>query len=158
MHSGDETVWKYIGNYFLVYQWTSHFLLLSPELQESFWSWNFWCTNRKIWAFIWHQKCTTSGWALGDENVIGTSSFNLIEIVGWNDLNSYWPKWQNGIGQMAIEQNGIGWNRLWSKWHWPKWLLVKLWSGPSGVGRSSIGRSLNYFVNNYIESTKYSWF
>ena len=49
--------------------------VISPKLQR-IWSWNFGFAIRKIWAFIWYQKYTTSGWALGDENVIGIRSFN----------------------------------------------------------------------------------
>ena len=34
------------------------------------WSSNFGEIMRQLWAFIWHQKSTTSGCSLGDENVI----------------------------------------------------------------------------------------
>ena len=51
---GMRLLWKYI-NYFLVYQLTSHFFVISPKLQR-IWSWNLGFANRQIWAFIWYQK------------------------------------------------------------------------------------------------------
>ena len=39
---------------------------------------NFGFANRKLWAFIWYQKCTTFDWALGDKNVIGLRSFKCV--------------------------------------------------------------------------------
>ena len=71
---GMRLLWKYIRNYFLVYQLTSHFF---PKLQRIL-SWNFGFVTRKIWAFIWYQKnVLLSGWTLGDENVIGIRSFKF---------------------------------------------------------------------------------
>ena len=67
---GMRLLWKYIRNYFLVYQLTSHFLsylqnykefeaeILDLQLENNGLSFDI-------------KKCTTSGWSLGDENVIG---------------------------------------------------------------------------------------
>ena len=52
---GMRLLWKYKRNYFLVYQLTSHFFVISPKLKR-IWSWNFGFATRKIWAFIWCQK------------------------------------------------------------------------------------------------------
>ena len=52
---GMRLLWKYIRNYFLVYQLTSHFSVISPKLQRV-WSWNFGFATRKIQTFIWYQK------------------------------------------------------------------------------------------------------
>ena len=65
---------KYIRNYLLVYQLDFTFSAISPKLQ-GVWRWNFRFAVRKIWAFIWNQKYTTSVWARGDENVIGIRAF-----------------------------------------------------------------------------------
>ena len=64
---GMRLIWKYIRNYFLVYQLISLFLYLQPE---------------KYGLSFDIKKCTTSGWALGDENVIGIRAFNLF----WNAI------------------------------------------------------------------------
>ena len=52
---GMRLLWKYIRNYFLVYQLISRFLLYLQNYKE-IWSWNFGFAIRKIWAFIWYQK------------------------------------------------------------------------------------------------------
>ena len=78
---GMRLLWKYIRNYFLVYQLIPHFLLyLLNYIVQRIWRWNFGFAIRKIRAFIWYQKYTTSGWALGDENVIGIRAFKVREF------------------------------------------------------------------------------
>ena len=75
---GMRLLWKYIRNYFLVYQLTSHF---SSYLQ------NYKEFEAEILDLQLEQyglpldikKCTTSGWALGDEDVIGIRSFKPFE-------------------------------------------------------------------------------
>ena len=79
------------------------------------WSRNFGVTMRKIWAFIWQQKSITSGWALGDENSMGTYHFKelnmlktgctikkknsvIVRIPNHHDwvlwiLHNFWKKW-----------------------------------------------------------------
>ena len=73
---GDEAIMKIHKKLFSVIPINFIFSVISPKLQRV-WSWNFGFATRKIWAFIWYiKKCTTSGWALGDENVIGIRAFN----------------------------------------------------------------------------------
>ena len=72
---GMRLIWKYIRNYFQVYQLISHFLSYLQNYKEF---------NAKIldlqpekYGLSFDIKiCTTSGWALGDENVIGIRAFN----------------------------------------------------------------------------------
>ena len=75
---GMRLIWKYIRNYFLVYQLISHFLSYLQNYKEF---------NAKILDLQPEKyglsfdikKCTTSGWALGDENVIGIRAFKMWE-------------------------------------------------------------------------------
>ena len=74
---GMRLIWKYIRNYFLEYQLISHFLSYLQNYKEF---------NAKIldlqpkkYGLSFHiKKCTTSGWALGDENVIGKRAFKVL--------------------------------------------------------------------------------
>ena len=71
---GMRLLWKYIRNYFLVYHLISHFLLYIQNYKEF---------DAEIRDLQWEKyglsfdvkKYTTSGWALGDENVIGIRAF-----------------------------------------------------------------------------------
>ena len=79
---GMRLLWKYIRKYFLVYQLTSHLLsyfknykkfeakILDLQLEKYGLSFDI-------------KKCTTSGWAPGDENVIGIRSFNFYADRPW---------------------------------------------------------------------------
>ena len=72
---GMRLLWKYIRNYFLVYHLTSHFLLYlqnCKELEAEILDLQL----EKYGLSFDIKKYTTSGWALGDENVIGIRSFN----------------------------------------------------------------------------------
>ena len=73
---GMRLLWKYIRNYFLVYQLTSHFLSYLQNYQE-FEAEILDLQLEKYGLSLDIKKCTTSGWALGDENVIGIRSFNF---------------------------------------------------------------------------------
>ena len=66
---------KYIRNYLLVYQLTSHFL---PYLQnyKEFEGEISDLQLEKYGLSFETKKYTTSGWAQGDENVIGIRAFN----------------------------------------------------------------------------------
>ena len=73
---GMRLLWKYIRNYFLVYHLISHFLLylhnhkeFEPEILD--------LQLEKYELSFDIKKYTTSGWALGDENVIGIRSFKF---------------------------------------------------------------------------------
>ena len=72
---GMRLWWKYIRNYLLVYQLTSHFL---PYLQnyKEFEGEISDLQLEKYGLSFETKKYTTSGWARGDENVIGIRAFN----------------------------------------------------------------------------------
>ena len=63
-------LWKYIWNYFLVYNLILHFLLYFQNCKE-FEAEILDLQLEKCGLSFDIQKYTTSGWALGDENVIG---------------------------------------------------------------------------------------
>ena len=69
---GMRLLWKYIRNYFLVYHLTLHILLyLHREFKAEILDLQI----EKYGLSFDIKKCITSGWALGDENVIGIRSF-----------------------------------------------------------------------------------
>ena len=74
---GMRLLWKYILNYFLVYQLTSHFLLYLQNYKE-FEAEILDLQSEKYGLSFDIKKYTTSGWALGDENVIGIRAFKNI--------------------------------------------------------------------------------
>ena len=73
---GMRLIWKYIRNYFLVYQLISHFLLYLQNYKE-FKAKILDLQPEKYGLSFDIKKCTTSGWALGDENVIGIRALNF---------------------------------------------------------------------------------
>ena len=72
---GMRLIWKYIRNYFLVYQLISYFLSNLQNYKE-FKAKILDLQPEKYGLPFDIKKCTTSGWALGDENVIGIRAFN----------------------------------------------------------------------------------
>ena len=70
---------------FLVYQLISHFLLYLLNYKE-FEGEILDLQSEKYGLSFDIKKCNTSGWALGDENVIGTRAFNLLKCY----LLLYW--------------------------------------------------------------------
>ena len=74
---GMRLWWKYIRNYLLVYQLTSHFL---PYLQNynEFEGEISDLQLEKYGLSFETKKYTTSGWARGDENVIGIRAFKVL--------------------------------------------------------------------------------
>ena len=74
---GMRLLWKYIRNYFLVYHLISHFLLYLQNYKE-FEAEILDLQSEKYGLSFDIKKCTTSGWALGDENVIGIRAFKVI--------------------------------------------------------------------------------
>ena len=72
---GTRLLWKYI-KYFLVYHLISHFLLYLQNYKE-FEAEILDLQSEKYGLSFDVQKYTTSGWALGDENVIGIRAFNV---------------------------------------------------------------------------------
>ena len=73
---GMRLLWKYIRNYFLVYQLTSHFLSYLKNYKE-FEAEILDLQLAKYGLSFDIKMCITSGWALGDENVIGIRFFRL---------------------------------------------------------------------------------
>ena len=71
---GMRLLWKYIRNYFLVYHLISHFLLYLQNYKE-FEAEILDLQSEKYGLSFDIKKSTTSGWALGDENVIDIRSF-----------------------------------------------------------------------------------
>ena len=72
---GMRLLWKYI-NYFLVHQLISRFLLYLQNCKE-FVDEILDLQSEKYGLSFDIQKYTTSGWALGDENVIGIRAFKI---------------------------------------------------------------------------------
>ena len=68
-------LWKYIRNYFLVYQLISPFFVYLQNYKE-FEAEILDLQSEKYVSFG-IKKCTTSGWALGAENVIGIRAFKV---------------------------------------------------------------------------------
>ena len=68
---GMRLLWKYIRNYFLVYHltWSSLFLLYLQDYKE-FEAEILDLQTEKYGLSFDIKKCTTSGWALEDKNVI----------------------------------------------------------------------------------------
>ena len=82
-------LWKYIRNYFLVYQLTSHFLSYLQNYKE-FEAEILDLQPENIWAFIWYQNnvlLPVEPW--GGENVIGIRSFKktLTNHLNFSVLN-----------------------------------------------------------------------
>ena len=77
---GMRLIWKYIRNYFLVYQLISHILSYLQNYKE-FKAKISDLQPEKYGLSFDTKKCTTYGWALGDENVIGIRAFNFIYLV-----------------------------------------------------------------------------
>ena len=77
---GMRLLWKYIRNYFLVYQLISPFLVYLQNYKE-FGAEILDLQSEKYGLSFDIKKYTTSGWALGDENVIGIRAFNIFVII-----------------------------------------------------------------------------
>ena len=74
---GMRLLWKYIRNYFLVYQLLSYFLLYFQNYKE-FEAEILDLQSEKYGLSFDIKKYTcTSGWAQGDENVIGIRAFKI---------------------------------------------------------------------------------
>ena len=84
---GMRLLWKYIRNYFLVYELTSHFLLYLHNYKE-FETEILDLQLEKYGLSFGIKKYTTSGWALGDENMIDPRPFNIYFhlTINWYDI------------------------------------------------------------------------
>ena len=97
---GMRLLWKYIRNYFLVYQLISPFLVylqnykeFEPEILD--------LQSEKYGLSFDIKKYTTSGWALGDENVIGIRAFkNCLAYWDFNAIFEF-------LGQFTIMCTGL---------------------------------------------------
>ena len=76
---GMRLLWKYIRNYFLVYHLIPYFLLYLQNYKE-FEAEILDLQSEKYGLSFDIKKYTTSGWALGDENVIGIRAFKLVFV------------------------------------------------------------------------------
>ena len=76
---GMRLLWKYIRNYFLVYQLISPFLVYLQNYKE-FEAEILDLQSEKYGLSFDIKKYTTSGWALGDENVIGIRAFKIAMV------------------------------------------------------------------------------
>ena len=88
---------KYIRNYLLVYQLTSHFL---PYLQnyKEFEGEISDLQVEKYGLSFETKKYTTYGWARGDENVIGIRAFNLFIFSSLSQISS-----KNSFGKVVFQ-------------------------------------------------------
>ena len=77
---GDEAVMKIHLNYFLVYQLISPFLVYLQNYKE-FEAEILALQSEKYGLSFDIKKYTTSGWALGDENVIGIRAFKPLILM-----------------------------------------------------------------------------
>ena len=70
-------LWKYIRSYFLVYHLTLHFLLYLQNYKE--FEAEILDLQLENYGLLFDiKKYTTSGWAVGDENVTSIRSFNIV--------------------------------------------------------------------------------
>ena len=84
---GMRLLWKYIRNYSLVYQLTSHFLSYFQNYKE-FEAEILDLQQEKYGLSFDIKKFTTSDWAPGDENVIGIRSFKIADLISLKDSDS----------------------------------------------------------------------
>ena len=87
---GMRRTWKYI-NYFLVYQLISQFLSYLQNYKE-FKAKILDLQPEKYGLSFDIIKCPTSGWALGDENVIGIRAFNSCHSITVNSSMNIWSR------------------------------------------------------------------
>ena len=88
---GMRLLWKYIRNYFLVYQLISPFLVYLQNYKE-FEAEILDLQSEKYGLSFDIKKYTTSGWALGDENVIGIRAFKVLHKRIFFFWNGKWNK------------------------------------------------------------------
>ena len=89
---GMRLLWKYIRNYFLVYQLISPFVVYLQNYKE-FEAEILDLQIRKIWAFIWYQKIYYFRLSPWGENVIGIRAFNNdIKILEGQAVLVSWSK------------------------------------------------------------------
>ena len=110
---GMRLLWKYIRNYFLVYQLFSHILLYLPNYKE-YEAEILDLQLEKYGLSFDIKKCTTSGWALGDENVIGIRSFKAREFPNLIVCVCQFPVSVNGWQLAKMKKNIPNMSLLWN--------------------------------------------
>ena len=85
---GMRLLWKYIRNYFLVYQLISPFLVYLQNYKE-FEAEILDLQSEKYGLSFDIKKYTTSGWALGDENVIGIRAFKNTNRASIKEITDF---------------------------------------------------------------------
>ena len=106
---GMRLLWKYIRNYFLEYQSTSPFLSYLQNYKE-FEAEILDLQLEKYGLSFDIKKFTTSGWALGDENVIDIRSFKVLEVIGRTAMGGPQISCFEGI---SSQQKIIQYSSLW---------------------------------------------
>ena len=107
---GMRLIWKYIRNYFLVYQLISYFLSYLQNYKE-FKAKILDLQPEKYGLSFYVKKCTTSGWALGDENVIGKRAFILYSDEKQNKKTN---KQRNKKQTKQTQNTEQTWANLWN--------------------------------------------
>ena len=138
---GMRLLWKYIRNYFLVYHLISHFLLYLQNYKE-FESEILDLQSEKYELSFDVKKYTISGWALGDENVIGIRAFKTVpdrptsmQNRGSAKVNCGGGKDHSGVqgaalpGESALRAPWWGSGGSKAPWSWC-FLVLKLWQKP----------------------------
>ena len=123
---GMRLLWKYIRNYFLVYQLISGFLLYLQNYKE-FEAEMLDLQSEKYGLSFDIKKYTTSGWALRDENVIGIRAFKMGLIIKSYLAHAFYDdsKTISLSCQMSISRPLFQWSELFGKFTFNK--RVNLW-------------------------------
>ena len=100
---GMRLLWKCIRNYFLVYQLTLQFLSYLQNYKE-FEAEILDLQLEKYGLSFDIKKCTTSGWTLGEENVIGIRSFKVFQWSENKFINKLVGKQTYGASKTNIFQ------------------------------------------------------
>ena len=110
-------LWKYIRNYFLVYQLISPFLVYLQNYKE-FEAEILDLQSEKYGLSFDIKKYTTSGWALGDENVIGIRACKALYLeIGTQvfifepTLGDFTVKTQSLEGESVLNRKSIKWKQ-----------------------------------------------
>ena len=115
-------LWKYIRNYFLVYHLTSHFLLYLQNYKE-FEAEILDLQLEKYGLSFDIKKYNISGWALGDENVIGIRSFKLYCPIRFRWSLEVSAVWRESctlkVGALSVFIVSIIFHPFHSGWLWP---------------------------------------
>ena len=107
---GMRLIWKYIRNCILVYQLLSHFLSYLQNYKE-FKTKILDLQPEKYGLPLDIKKCTISGWALRDENVIGRVFNDYSNIILWHESEDINQK-------MVISKISVNFNFTFTSYAW----------------------------------------